>query len=71
MAPRGTPQPVIEQLNTAINKVLQMPDMKKNLEVQGMIGSGGTPGQFDKRIRRDYERWQKLVATTGIKADVN
>lgn len=71
MAPRGTPQPVIEQLNAAINKVLQMPDMKKNLEVQGMIGSGGTPGQFDKRIRRDYERWQKLVATTGIKADAN
>ena len=43
MIPRGTPQPVIDQLNGAVNKMVQDADMKKNLEAQGMVASGGTP----------------------------
>lgn len=69
MAPRGTPQPVIERLNAAINKILQDPDMKKNLDQQGMIPTGGTPQKFGERIRREYERWVKLVKEANIKVE--
>ncbi len=69
MAPRGTPQPVIERLNAAINKALQLPDMKKSLEDQGMAPTGGTPAKFDERIRRDYDRWLKVIKTVGIKGE--
>ncbi len=69
MAPRGTPQPVIDRLNAAINKALQMPDMKKNLEDQGMIATGGAPAAFNDRIRKDYERWLKLVKEAGLKPE--
>jgi len=67
MTPKGTPRPVIDRLNSAVNKFLQEPDMKKNLEAQGMVPSGGTPEKFDKRIRGDYERWVRVVREAGIK----
>ncbi len=69
MAPRGTPQPIIEQLNAALNKALQSPDMKKNLEAQGMIGTGGTPQKFGERINREYDRWLKVVKDSDIKVE--
>ena len=67
MAPRNTPQPIVDALNSAINKVLQGSDMKKNLDAQGMMATGGTPQQFNDRIRREYERWVKIVKERGIK----
>lgn len=67
MTPRGTPQPVIDRLNAGINKALQDPTIRRNLEGSGMISSGGTPQQFDQRIRRDYERWIKVARDMGIK----
>ena len=53
MTPRGTPQPIIQQLNAAINKALQDPAVKQTLERDGMTPSGGTPQDFDRRIRQD------------------
>jgi tripartite-type tricarboxylate transporter receptor subunit TctC len=67
MAPRGVPQPIVSALNGAINKALQEPDMKKNLEAQGMVPTGGTPQQFNDRIQREYARWVKVVKERGIK----
>jgi len=67
MAPRGVPQPIMERLNAGINKALQDPAVKKNLEGDGMLPSGGTPKQFEERIRKDYERWVRVVKETGLK----
>ena len=66
MAPRNTPQPVVDALNGAINKILEEPDMKANLEKQGMIPTGGTPQKFNERIRREYDRWVKVVRERNI-----
>ena len=67
MAPRNTPQPIIDTLNAAINKALTDPAIKKSLEQDGMMPSGGPPANFGKRIRDDYERWTKVVKEVGIK----
>jgi tripartite-type tricarboxylate transporter receptor subunit TctC len=67
MAPRGTPQPIMTTLNSAINKALQDPQIKKNLQGDGMIASGGPAQNFDQRIRKDYDRWLKVVKEVGIK----
>ena len=66
MAPRGTPQPILNQLNAGINKALQSAEIKKNLAADGMTPSGGTPQQFDERIRKDYDRWLKVVKEANI-----
>jgi tripartite-type tricarboxylate transporter receptor subunit TctC len=67
MTPRGTPQPIVEALNGAVNKMLQGADMKKNLEAQGMVPSGGPPAKFGERIRKDYDRWVRVIDEAGIK----
>ena len=69
MAPKGTPRAVIDKLSDTVNKFLQEPAMKKNLDAQGMVPSNGTPEKFAKRIRGDYERWVKVVKEAGIKAE--
>lgn len=69
MTPRGTPQPVIDRLNGAVNKMIQEPEMKKNLDKQGMVPSGGPPSNFDQRIRKDYDRWTRVVKEAGIKPE--
>jgi len=69
MAPRGTPQPVMERLNAAINKALGDPAVKKILEGDGMLPSGGTPQQFNERIRKDYDRWTRVVKEAGLKPE--
>jgi tripartite-type tricarboxylate transporter receptor subunit TctC len=70
MAPRGTPQPIVDRLNAAVNKALQLPEMKKNLEDQGMVPTGGTPAAFTGRVRRDYDRWLKVVSSAGLKPEL-
>lgn len=67
MAPQGTPQPIIERLNGALNEVLRMDDVKTSLEHEGMQATGGKPEDFGKRIRTDYARWSKLVASGAVK----
>jgi len=69
MAPRGTPQAVIDRLNAAVNKALEQPDLKKNLDAQGMVPTGGTPAKFGERIRKDYDRWVRVVKEAGIKVE--
>jgi tripartite-type tricarboxylate transporter receptor subunit TctC len=69
MVPRGTPRPIIDRLNAAINKALQQPDMKKNLEIQGLQGTGGTPEKFGERITKDYKRWLKVIQDANIKVE--
>jgi len=66
MIPRGTPQPIIDRLNGALNEILQMDDIKTSLEREGMQATGGPPAAFDKRIRSDYARWVKLVKDANI-----
>ncbi len=69
MAPRGTPQAAIDRLNAGINKALEDAEMKKNLDTQGMVPTGGTPQKFGERIQRDYQRWVKVVKEANIKAE--
>jgi len=69
MAPRGTPQAIIDRLNAGVNRALREPDLKKKLETQGMNTVGGTPQQFDARIRKEYARWVKVIADAKIKVE--
>ena len=69
MAPRGTPQPIIDRLNDVINKALAGSEMKKNLEQQGMAPTGGTPQKFGERIRKEYARWVKVVTDANVKIE--
>jgi tripartite-type tricarboxylate transporter receptor subunit TctC len=67
-APKGTPA-AVARLNEAVNKALREPDVEKSLAASGFRITGGTPRRFDERIRKDLERWNKVVAAAGVRPD--
>ena len=67
--PKGVPPAVLERMNAAANKILRDPDVKKNLEGEGMAIVGGSTEQFSKRIRNDHARWVKLVRDARLKGE--
>jgi len=67
--PKGVPPAVLERMNAAANKILRDPDVKKNLEGEGMAIVGGSTEQFSKRIRNDHGRWVKLVRDAKLKGE--
>jgi tripartite-type tricarboxylate transporter receptor subunit TctC len=69
MTPIGTPPSVIKAINAVINKALDSPEIKKNLEKDGMVPTGGAPEKFGERINKDYSNWIKVVKSANIKAN--
>jgi tripartite-type tricarboxylate transporter receptor subunit TctC len=67
MAPKGTPKDVITFLNTSINKVINLPDVKATWLKQGAIPMVKTPEEFDAYLRKDIEKWTEVVKVSGAK----
>src|SRR5580704_11972379 len=69
MAPAGTPKPIVDMLNTEINKILARPDVKETLAKQGAVGMSMTPAEFDAFLRAQIAKWEKVVNSAGLKLD--
>jgi tripartite-type tricarboxylate transporter receptor subunit TctC len=67
MAPKGTPKEIVTFLNTSINKVLNKPEVKETWLKQGAIPLVMTPEEFDAYLRKDIEKWAKVVKVSGAK----
>ncbi|WP_213770008.1 tripartite tricarboxylate transporter substrate binding protein [Bradyrhizobium sp. dw_78] len=67
MAPAGTPKPVIDKLNAAVNDVLKRPDVVRLWAEQGAVPMSMTPEQFDQYLRSDVEKWANVVNRFGDK----
>jgi tripartite-type tricarboxylate transporter receptor subunit TctC len=67
--PASTPKDIITRLNGEINKALKAPDVSQLLASQALDALGGTPEEFDGRIKADYEKYAKLIKLTGAKVD--
>ena len=65
MAPKGTPKEVVTFLNTSINKVINLPDVKAAWLKQGAIPLVKTPEEFDAFLRKDIEKWAHVVKISG------
>jgi tripartite-type tricarboxylate transporter receptor subunit TctC len=61
MAPTGTPKPIIDKLNAAINDAIKRPEIVKLWADQGALPMSMTPEQFDKFLRDDIVKWGEVV----------
>jgi tripartite-type tricarboxylate transporter receptor subunit TctC len=69
VAPRGTGHASVRKFNLTMNEVLATPELRKLYADLGEEPSGGTPEEFGKLIREDYERMGRLVRLAGIKPE--
>src|SRR6202521_208422 len=61
MAPAGTPKPIIDRLNAAVNEVVKRPDIVKLWKDQGAVPMSMTPEAFDKYLHGDIAKWAEVV----------
>jgi tripartite-type tricarboxylate transporter receptor subunit TctC len=61
MAPAGTPKPIIDKLNAAVNAAVKRPDIVKLWTEQGAVPMSMTPEEFDKFLRADIIKWADVV----------
>jgi tripartite-type tricarboxylate transporter receptor subunit TctC len=60
-APAGTPKPIIDKLNAAINAIVKRPDVIKLWAEQGALPMSMTPEEFDRYLRGDIVKWADVV----------
>ena len=65
MAPAGTPKPIIDKLNAAVNDAVKRPDIVKLWKDQGAAPMSMSPEEFDKFLRADIVKWGEVVKRFG------
>jgi len=68
-APAGTPRPIVERLNTEINRIIKEPDIRAKLTQQGIAPVGGTPEEFGAYISAEIKRWTAVARANDIKME--
>lgn len=69
VAPRGTPEPVVQQINAALAQVVQMPDVKERLAKDALEPAVGSPAQLGQFLQRDLDGWKAVVKKQGLKIE--
>ncbi|QHE86739.1 Bug family tripartite tricarboxylate transporter substrate binding protein [Hydrogenophaga sp. BPS33] len=69
LAPKGTPQPVVDQLNRAFGEALNDPAVKERLAGLGAESTGLSAADFGKFMAAETERWSALIRKLGLKAE--
>jgi tripartite-type tricarboxylate transporter receptor subunit TctC len=67
MTPKGTPPEIVERLNAEITKIMAKPQIREAWAKQGAVPMTMTPAQFDAFLRRDIDKWAKVIQQAGIK----
>lgn len=61
MAPKGTPQPIVDKLYRAANKAMDSPKVKESFRVQGIEDRRGGPADLSAYLTNELRRWGEIV----------
>ena len=66
LAPAKTPQEIVARINAEVSRILARPEMKERFAEQGLEVAGGPPGELDRWIRAEIERWGRVIRERNI-----
>lgn len=69
MAPVGTPDAVVNRLNSEVNKIINSAEVKTAWAKQGAVPMSMTVPAFTKYLAEDVAKWATIVKVSGAKAD--
>ena len=64
--PVGTPKPIRDQVNTAVSKALEAPEVRSRFETLGFLPGDGDPQALRKKIHEDYAKWKRVIQAARI-----
>jgi tripartite-type tricarboxylate transporter receptor subunit TctC len=67
LAPAGTPASISGRLNSELNAVLRNNELRERLLKQGLESAGGTREEFAAYLRKEMEKWTKVVREARIR----
>ncbi|CAN0069135.1 unnamed protein product [Phaeothamnion confervicola] len=69
MAPAATPKEIVARLNAEIVKLLKAPATMKRMTELGLDTIASTPEQFAEHLRRETDKWAKVVKASGARIE--
>ena len=69
LVPAGTPPAIVNRLSEEMRKSIAKTETKARLTALGALTVGDTPSQFLEFLRKDYERWTRVIKAAGVKAE--
>jgi tripartite-type tricarboxylate transporter receptor subunit TctC len=66
LAAKGTPQPIVDKLSSAIGKALENPKVKEALLAQGIEEKRGTPDEVGAYLAGEIGRWGDIVKLSAV-----
>jgi tripartite-type tricarboxylate transporter receptor subunit TctC len=69
LVPAKTAKDIVGKLNTEIVRIMNLPAVKERLAAQGAESYTSTPGEFADYIRKESEKWAKVVKFSGARID--
>ena len=67
LAPSATPKDVINKLSQEVSAILKQAALKEKLDNEGMTVVGNTPAQFDEFLKKETDKFAKIITSAGIK----
>ena len=69
VAPRNTPAPVLEKLNSAVARAVALPEVRARFATDAIEPAAGPAAQLAQFIAQDYRGWPRVVAQQNLKLD--
>jgi tripartite-type tricarboxylate transporter receptor subunit TctC len=69
MAPKGTPDAIVQRMSREIAAVLKDPEVQKRLQTAYFDPVGSTPEALSKFMGEELRRWKPVIERTGLKPD--
>jgi tripartite-type tricarboxylate transporter receptor subunit TctC len=69
VAPAGTPRPIVDRLNRALQATLALDEVRNRLAIEGAEPLPSTPEEYAADIDREETQWSKVIKASGAKAE--
>lgn len=69
LAPAGTPREIIIKLNSEFVRIINQPELRKQLAEQGYEPAGNSPEQFAEYVQTEIAKWTRVIRAAGLKAE--
>ncbi len=69
LAPKATPQPIIDKLSAKVVEILNMPDVKERFAAGGVSTIPSSPAELEAKIKRELAIYRVIIEKANVHVD--
>ncbi len=67
--PKGLPKEVVDKVNAAVRKTVELPEVRKRIEETGSLVVANSPAEFGAQIKAEFEVYKQVVSAQKLSLD--